>query len=100
MEQTSKQEVSGGLEPEKSEIFEAPSLFLLSLFECCERSFRFEKRNLRLSLDDVCGLEQTSKQEVSGGLEPEKSEIAEAPSLFLLSLFECGERSFRFEKRD
>ena len=35
---------------------------------------------------DVSGLEQTSKQEVSGGLEPEKSEISEAPSLFLLWL--------------
>jgi hypothetical protein len=39
-----------------------------------------------LSQDGVTGLEQTSKQEVSGGLEPEKSEISEAQSLFLLSL--------------
>jgi hypothetical protein len=39
-----------------------------------------------LSLDGVCGLEQTSKQEVSGGLEAQESEISEAPSLFLLSL--------------
>ena len=43
------------------------------------------------------GLEQTWKQEVSGGLEPFESEISEAPSLFLLSLLECRERSFRFE---
>ena len=41
---------------------------------------------LRLSLDDVSGLEQTSKQEVSGGLEPEKSEISEAESVFIVAV--------------
>ena len=35
---------------------------------------------------DVSGLEQTSKQEVSGGIEAFESEISEAQSLFLLSL--------------
>jgi hypothetical protein len=39
-----------------------------------------------LSLDGVSGLEQTSKQEVSGGLEPEEIEISQAQSLLLLSL--------------
>ena len=35
---------------------------------------------------DVSGLEQTSKQEVSGGLEPEKSEISEAESVFIVTV--------------
>ena len=35
---------------------------------------------------DVSGLEQTSKQEVSGGLEPEKSEISEAESVFIVAV--------------
>ena len=49
-------------------------------------SFRFEKRDLRLSLDGVSGLEQTLKQEVSGGLEPEKSEISEAEPVFIVTV--------------
>jgi hypothetical protein len=45
------------------------------------------------------GLEQTWKQEVSGGLEAQESEISEAQSLFLLSLLECrfGAFALRFE---
>ncbi len=41
---------------------------------------------MRLSLDDVSGLEQTSKQEVSGGLEPFESEISEAESVFIVTV--------------
>jgi hypothetical protein len=35
---------------------------------------------------DVSGLEPTSKQEVSGGFEPEKSEISEAESVFIVAV--------------
>ena len=41
---------------------------------------------MRLSQDGVSGLEPTSKQEVSGGLEPEKSEISEAESVFIVAV--------------
>jgi len=40
-----------------------------------------------LSLDGVSGLEQTLKQEVSGGLEPEKSEISEAEPVFIVTVW-------------
>ncbi|MEG4632222.1 hypothetical protein QUB56_21950 [Microcoleus sp. AR_TQ3_B6] len=35
---------------------------------------------------EVIGLEPRSKQEVSGGLEPEKSEISEAESVFIVAV--------------
>jgi hypothetical protein len=35
---------------------------------------------------DVIGLEPRSKQEVSGGLEPEKSEISEAEPVFIVTV--------------
>jgi hypothetical protein len=39
-----------------------------------------------LSQEGVCGLEQTSKQEVSGGLEAFESEISEAESVFIVAV--------------
>ena len=39
-----------------------------------------------MSLDGVSGLEQTSKQEVPGGLEAQESEISEAESVFIVAV--------------
>ncbi len=41
---------------------------------------------MRLSVDGVSGLEQTSKQEVSGGLEAQESEISEVESVFIVTV--------------
>ncbi len=39
-----------------------------------------------MSQDGVSGLEPTSKQEVSGGLEAQESEISEAESVFIVAV--------------
>ena len=39
-----------------------------------------------MSQDGVSGLEPTSKQEVSGGIEAQESEISEAESVFIVAV--------------
>ncbi len=52
-----------------------------------------------MSLDGVSGLEPTSKQEVSGGLDAQEIEISEVESVFIVAV-RVSLWSFRFEIGD